>query len=94
MTQPSIIHPMPRQPGEPSPRVVDRVVLASEHLRLIADSLDQHVLVELCDEVHGIGGRCALDPPHVGRHVTRAGRHHGLAEEAERKASAVWWKSP
>ena len=67
-------------PETEAPPVIDRVVLASEHLRLIADSLDQQVLVEMCDEVHGIGGRCALDPHHVGRHVTRDGRHHWLEE--------------
>ncbi len=78
MSQPRNIHPMTSQPEEPTPRV-DRVVLASEHLRLIADSLDQQVLVEMCDEVHDVvSARCALAPDHVGKHVTRDGRHWWL----------------
>lgn len=87
MAQPSNIHPMTSQPEEPvadatieSPSPQAAYALASTQLRLIADRLDGQVLVEMCDEVHGIGGRCALDPHHVGRHVTRDGRHHWLED--------------
>ncbi len=61
-----------------SEMAIDRVILASEQLRLIADTLDGQVLVQMCDEMHETGGRCALAPDHVGKHVTRDGRHYWL----------------
>src|SRR3546814_4272485 len=85
MTEPSNVHPMPRE--SPSPQAA--YALASTQLRLIADRLDGQVLVEMCDEVHGIGGRCALDPHHVGRHVTRDGRHHRSEEHTSELQSLM-----
>ena len=55
-------------------------IVVSRQLRLLADVIGERVLVELCDEVDEDGSRCALDPSHVGRHVTRDGRNHWLEE--------------
>ena len=56
-------------------------IVISRQLRLLADTIGERLLVELCAEIHNeSGGRCALDPSHVGRHVTRDGRHHWLEE--------------
>ena len=59
---------------------VPEVVGVSALLRLISDTLEGRVLVEMCDEPHESGARCALDPHHVADHVSRDGRHRWLED--------------
>lgn len=58
---------------------IDAIVI-SRQLRLLADTVGERLLVEMCDEADEAGSRCGLAPGHVGRHVTRDGRNHWLEE--------------